>query len=553
MQAVADAADDLIEFGRRYWDLTGIDTDGNAMWRHPLSEFVDEQGVSHRRSHVLAAAGVRADLAGQECARCGAGLSLRSRDDFQRYVDGRAPEACVECDPMLCAAIAREHTATAAQRRTEDRSRAGKRLALHAAREAWFQDQRAVVEAEHPIDTTPTRYTRQAPLPVELAALAALRYEPAAEVIPPATTWSSPLAPSRRMSEALLAACLRHDLLRVHPDSPVDVCRWRQTFQEALSAANDDPARIGSPESVGSQLVWACWYAPDLPSGGGREELAGDLQRRLAPDALTPDRQREAVELWSDLIVEETLRELAVGLKHFDLPLVPDRHQLRLRETAGEMAEVLSIAQCVTLVGRAVRGAGKAKHANPRVPAEKMSVHAVNRLVDELDRTIAAGFEVSASHPQDSFVGELSVLTRVFLGDLLGCDPWHASLLLSFAVMEPLTARPRRAADPAATILKDPRADPVAAYQALKGQELNTDLDVALLGAVDEVLRLVDRIRALTGDLRVALAAAICAAERLTAPVPVPDELGRLEPVGTYLTDLLLDAALSTVTGHEHA
>jgi len=56
----------------------------------------------------------------------------------------------------------------------------------------------------------------------------------------------------------------------------------------------------------------------------------------------------------------------------------------------------------------------------------------------------------------------------------------------------------------------------------------------------------VDRMRTLTGDLRTALAAAVCAAERLTAPVPVPDEMGRLRPAGRYLTGLMLDAARNT-------
>ncbi|MBN1171687.1 MAG: hypothetical protein JXA67_05895 [Micromonosporaceae bacterium] len=245
-----------------------------------------------------------------------------------------------------------------------------------------------------------------------------------------------------------------------------------------------------------------------------------------------------------DLIVEEVGREFASGLRTVDLPPVPDRHQLRFRETITAMGTMLSIAQCATLVGRAIRGADKARQTHPLVPREKMTVHAVNRLVGEFDRAVGQGFHVDAAAPSSGFASGLSGLTSVVFRVLMSMDPGQADLGTALALLEvPLGSGPRaKSPDPAATILdRELCRDPHVVYRALKRQQ-ELSWDAATASAIDEVIGLVERLEALTGDLRTALAATMCAVDRPAALLPVLSDSRLFISIGKYLTDVMLGA-----------
>ncbi|MBN1171686.1 MAG: hypothetical protein JXA67_05890 [Micromonosporaceae bacterium] len=133
---VVGVADDLIAFGHRYW-ARSCDDDGVEIWCHTLSELYAWEGVPFGRAPVVAAAGVRAVLADERCPACGGPLSLRDRETFERYLDGTAPEHCVDCDHLFVSAVVNQSSAGAARRRARDRERAAHQRAVEAAAEQW--------------------------------------------------------------------------------------------------------------------------------------------------------------------------------------------------------------------------------------------------------------------------------------------------------------------------------------------------------------------------------------------------------------------------------
>src|SRR5262245_6833424 len=75
----------LVEIGRRYWKLTGFDEEtGYPRWAEQAS------AICEGRVHVVAAAAVRAVLSDLACPVCHGPLSLTSRAELQKIVNGQA-------------------------------------------------------------------------------------------------------------------------------------------------------------------------------------------------------------------------------------------------------------------------------------------------------------------------------------------------------------------------------------------------------------------------------------------------------------------------------
>ena len=552
VRPVAGAAADLTQFGQRYWSLLGIDEYQEAVWSEQLSAFSQDSGLSHRRAYLLAAAGTRAVLSQHACARCDGPLSLRAREDFERHLAGTIPETCIDCDPLFMTAVGRESTPAAAHRRAQDRARAQHRLDIDAARETWAREQAAHVATHHDGSGPTTPPPGPAPVAAQLTALTLLTSDPDATTIAPITALPIPLAPTPTMAETLLTACRDHDLLRTHPQSPVEACRWERTFDDALTAADGNPAAVGEPRCTGTELIGARWYQPDPPPGTEpqhRTVLA--WLESLTPDRLTLQQVGELSDLCNMLMVEETLRQLNAGLNVLRLAPVPAQHHLRLRQTVMDMTEFLTLAQCSTLVGRAVRGAAKVKDANPRFSASAVTTHAVNRLVGDWERIWERGDPsdlVPATAPSGSFCPDLSALTR-FAFALYGMNPWEAQLTTVWALQD-TAAWPQIPVAPAAEII-DPTSgtDAQAALDALyELDDVERVEDWALLTAAGHVQGVVKRMLELTGDLRTSLAAGFVAAERLTTPIAVPGSPGRFRFAGWYIIEVMMGAARATAS-----
>ncbi|MBX7270046.1 hypothetical protein KIF24_31175 [Micromonospora sp. Llam7] len=544
---IPDAASDLVEFGQLYWDLLGV-TDGNkVVWHRSLNTLYREQGVSIRRSHVIAAAGSRACLKGLDCPECGKPMGFRAREDLERYVRDEVLTQCVECDDNLQRAVALEHAPTAGQRRIEQRRRAQHDLAVHEAQAAWEEAQRAHVATVHPGRAPRDDDGRSAStLRAQLVTLTLLRHRPNDPVVAPVNTWDVPLTPNQAMTEELLGECLSLGLLRIHPESPTRVCHWRQTFATALASVDNDPSRVGQPECDGYLLGWAVWHPPGTAGNDetANRQLHDDLTQRFAGDQLVSADRARLLDLAVELIAAETVRVFESGLRDADLPEVPEQHRATLEAAALHLARLLDLNECLAHADAAVYGAAKAARANPKARRVNMTVHGVNRLADSaqdwylvpnLDRL--PGERAGRNH--------LSALTWVLFRGVLGIDPFTASRTLAASTLTVGHDAPDAEPPPIDTWLQavldlELRSDPHAVYRALQQEAHHQHPAIAV--AAESLIELVDRLRAAAGDLRGALAAAVAATALLRTRILLPRTTDTV-CVGEYLARAMVQAA----------
>ncbi|WP_018791314.1 hypothetical protein [Salinispora arenicola] len=427
IEPVPGAAEDLVAFGRQYWDLSGVDREtGEVCWRLSLPDLYLEHGMPYQRCHVLAAAGVRAHLPEASCGNCGELLILQSRDDLQAYVDGEIVEDCCRCDPELIKAVARERTPRAAERRAADRARSARNAAIQEAQMAWTHAQRAHVAAEYPLVTDGTTLPRdEVPLSTALTVITMLRYEPEAELVAPIAEWRLPLAPTPDAAEQLLADVRASKLLRVHPDSSIDVCRWQESFTTAV-AEHTDPDSVGEPQCTGTNLAWATWYVPGHDPARAAPGLEAALSRRLGEGvgAAGPDRDA-LLDLTVTLIAGETVRAFNHGLRQAGLPELPARHRTTLQSAARALAENLDLLACLAHASAAIeRGTAIPYRSRWR---HNVSVYALNRLVaarQHLDAQRKRKWSLDAPAERK----QLCALTWQLFHVVLGLQPLEVSL-----------------------------------------------------------------------------------------------------------------------------
>ncbi|MEV6929412.1 hypothetical protein AB0M46_33650 [Dactylosporangium sp. NPDC051485] len=546
---VVDAADDLVTFGQLYWEPLGVDADTNrVVWRHPLTVLYRELGVSIRRSHTTAAAGVRATATDLTCPVCGGPMTFRAREDLERYVRDEALTRCAGCDPQLIRGIALERTDEAAQRRAEQRSRAQHDLAIHQAQKAWEQAQRDHIAAGHPTpEPRRDRGRRDARLLGELVTLTLLRHRPNEPIVAPVNTWDLPLAPSTAMSEMLLNDCLNLGRLSIHPESPTHLCRWRETFTAALMRADNDPSRIGQPECDGCLVGWAAWQLPTATSdAAANKQLNADLTQRFALDQLSPADRSQLFDLAIELIAAETVRAFESGIHDADLPPVPAEHRPTLESAALSLARLNDLHECLAHADAAVYYAEKAARANPKARRVNMTVHGVNRLADSAQDwyLIPILDQLGSGHTGRN---DLSALTWVLFRSVLGIDPLTGSHILAATVLAAAQdhhdTTPAELDEQVGLILDlDLRTDPHRVYRALQQTVHHQHPTIAV--AAESLVELVDRLRTATGDLRGALAAAVAATRLLRTPVILPRSATTVL-VGEHLTAVMVQAATS--------
>ncbi|WP_030895455.1 hypothetical protein [Streptomyces sp. NRRL F-5053] len=424
-----DKADpELVTIGERYWALAGFAEDyGTPVWCEKVKD-IDTVGWGGQ-VHAVAAAGVRAVVAGRKCRKCAAPLSLTSRTAFQQVCDGNAP-ACVECTPSLLDAV--RVVLDPARKAKRDAARA-KRQAQQARDEAhtrWLQLQQEAVAKKYAAvfpsenSTPPIAGVRE-----QIAALALLRYAPSTSPIDRISAWPDPLHPDNSKISATLGALVRAGLVRIDPSSPVSAFVWEpESFDDALRAAEGDLDALPEPQLTDSFYPLAARYYAPFGTSPGRaaEELDAHLTAALDPAGMTIGRQNDLLAVTRELIADEALRYLTNRLEDLHLPAVPKNHSARLSEAVYKLAELRPLGEIYSLVWRATRAAAEAAQKNPRAPRAHMSTHAVNlleshaqRAISEPDWEIKPFGEIQGRGP--------AAMTRTLFYNILGSAPTETS------------------------------------------------------------------------------------------------------------------------------
>jgi len=425
------AASELVEIGRRYWNLESIEPEtGRISWAERTSYIAMQSELG--RPFVVAAASVRATLPGRTCPDCGGALSLTSRTALERVVAGEEP-VCVECDQSLkdkVTSLVDSNQIHAAQLR---RARTATQRNVHRLQQLHRDAQLAVLHSDYAIELLPDADIPEASVRTEVAALALLRYAPRPAPISPLQDWVDPLHPRDNQAGTVLAEVLRADLIRIHPDTPINSVVWEPaTFDVAMAAIKE--ADLNAEEHIqrvaraGNYYPYrAIHYTPfghslDTAAASVRDELNG----RLDPAQLTAARQAQMQELVVELLAEETLRYLAVLLEEHNLPQVPENHWDKLVEAAYAVARIRPLSQLYNLAWRSARDAAAAARRNPQAPETNMTAHAVNRFESYAQQALNPTYEIKPFGPKAGL--ELAAMTRTLFLRVLNRDLFTTGL-----------------------------------------------------------------------------------------------------------------------------
>ncbi|QES22344.1 hypothetical protein DEJ46_27275 [Streptomyces venezuelae] len=546
--------------GERYWALAGFAPElGTPVWCEKVKD-IDTAGWGHQ-IYAVAAAGVRAVVAGRLCPQCGGPLSLTSRAAFQQVCEGY-DSVCVDCNESLTAAVRLIIDPARKAKREAARAKAEERNAVDSAHARWKQLQREVVAEEYAAVFPSNGEVPASGVREMVGALALLRYAPSTSPIAGVGSWPDPLYPDNGKTGSLLGTLIRADLLRIHPSSPVTAFVWEPvTFEEALHEAEGDLDAIGTPHLPGNFYPLAAhYYAPHGTSAGKAvEEVDAHLTGALAPSEMTEARQEDLLAVARELIAEEALRYFTNRLDDLNLPAVPENHAARLSEAAYKVAEIRPLGEIYNLVWRATRAAAEAAQKNPRAPRAHMTTHAVNRFETDAQRATAdPGWELK---PFTAITGQgPAAMTRALFYNLLDSDPVETSLpQLREALPEPVVA-PRAAEaapagegdDLAATVAwlhSRPDAwDPylVAAGLSVLAEEREDSPEWHYEGKIlargaGQLLRLHERLAPVIG-VREAVLAVLAATPMLVHPVTID---GMTLNSGTWILDRICSLFLA--------
>lgn len=555
--ALPEAAAEIVEFGERYWALKEIDkvaTPPRARWQETTKQLASESGFPASRSYVLAAAGVRAVVAGFECPQCHQPFSLRARGSLDGLLAGGTPDRCVDCDTDLRTAAQREVNPEADRHRRVTQEQLRHRAVLATAKKDWLAAQHAYLADRYAVRLTPdARPSDDVAVRTELAALAMLRHAHAVTPLPPVGRWSPPLAPTPSMSADLAADCYHAGLIAIHPDSEVAAFVWEPSFDEALKAADNDLSALPTPNWRSFYPSAASWYVPHGTSPGVAAEFLDQyLLERLGPAGLGPDRIDELLGVLVEVIASETLRYFAFQLDLHNLPDVPENHTPRLVEAATRLASERSLAEAYNLAWNAARTAAATAQATPQAPKINMTTHAVNVFETKAQQFAADPTAPIKPYREDHRV-PLSALTRTLFIAILNSDMMTTTRAQAEAILSGrAAAHPYSDVDHditdamRAVLAAEVDGDPHQVYAALGRESANPDPVIA--AAVDQLVQVVERFRIVGYDLGGALAGAINASPLLSTPANVPDiwsgehETVR-RAVGSYLAELMRQAA----------
>lgn len=336
----------------------------------------------------------------------------------------------------------------------------------------------------------------------------------------------------------MLLECALNGLLTLDPESPPQACRWRQTFRQAMIAADHDTTRVGTPHCDGPSLAWANWQVPaDGPGAGNKQLLDDHLIARLTPKDLPPIRRAALVDLTTELLTTEILRAFVSGLHLANLPSLAHRHHARLQAAAECLANECTLRDGLIYVAAAIAKAGEAADANPAAPQARMSVYALN--------SFCAGARERWQLPKDRARSDhlerdqLSAMTWTLFKGVLGFNPLSISRSLVETLVTTDLPNPQSQEHDLwlnSILDREHLTDPEAVLDTLTLQHQNAD---PMIAATAEMLTsLVDRLFQVTGDLRSALAAAVAVNEKLDGRIIVPGTASSVR-VGDYLSELM--------------
>ncbi|MFF4605915.1 hypothetical protein ACFY12_24640 [Streptomyces sp. NPDC001339] len=423
IEPVAEAPEELVALGRRYWEI--VARDPNSAWVAWRFRATSLEIHGWGKPHVAAAAGVRAILPDRSCPRCAGPLTLTSRWAYQQLSEGGDP-ACVDCTPRIQDALRRLHAPEHVAERTALQEQAQRARSEQDIKRQWSAQQREAIR-----DGYPVRHLKEAPIPhaavrTELTALALLRYAASANPLGPVDQWEALLLPEPQLVAGAVAETVRAGLLAVHPDSVTSAFIWEepQTAEEALAKAGGDLDAVGQPElSDRYYPTRAAHYSPyGSGLGTGAAGLDAHLIDRLNPARMTLERQHELIDVLVELIAREALRYFDYQLQVRHLPAVPDTHFVRLRDATERAAGALSLGEINNLAWRAAVRAADAAQIHPGAPRANMSTHAVNRFEAYVQDAMGGGLDYPLKPYTNSNV-ELSAATRTLFYTVLEKNP----------------------------------------------------------------------------------------------------------------------------------
>ncbi|MFC4859500.1 hypothetical protein [Actinophytocola glycyrrhizae] len=427
VEAVDGADPDLVEIGRRYWNLAGFDKEtGYPRWAETASAICDG------RPYVAAAAGVRAVLADLACPICSGPLSLTSRAELQKIVSGQTPTKCVDCDPILLDSAARMINPSSTVRNRLDRHARQQRV--QHLRQLHKDEQTAILLNDYEVQLQPDTPIPAASVREEVTTLALLSYAPNPAPFAPIEQWVDPLHPDVRQSGTCIAEAVGAKLLRIHPDSPIESFVWEpEDFDAAFNALDADNeadeeeqirAVTVTDQYFPSRAIHYTTYGHSLDTAAAA--VREHLEQRLDPAAMTKFRQGQLRDLAIEVLAEETVRYLDVLLQEHNLPAAPANHKDRLKRAAYDIAAIRPLGELYYLAWCSARGAAAAAQKNPRASKVNMTVHGVNQFESRARAALDRTRELRQFNRKAGL--ELAAITRTTFLHVLGSDPFTTSV-----------------------------------------------------------------------------------------------------------------------------
>ncbi|MFC4056166.1 hypothetical protein ACFOY4_41320 [Actinomadura syzygii] len=424
--SIPGVAPELVRIAEQYWDLVDIDADIGPRWQYGVRE-IDTAGWG-RRLHVIAAAGARATLTDIACPECDQPLRLRTRTDLATLVTG-GRASCVDCDPRMGEAIDLILDPARAVKRARAYERESLQRAQSEARCQWIDRCDEIIATCHPV-TLVEDFPGPAALRTELAVLAFLRYAPSQGPLTPLVHWQQHLHPDIAQETVLLGDAVATGLLGIHPDSPPDAFVWKQSYDEALRAANGDLVALAHPALTSHYYpARAVFYARH---GTSTATALANTDEWLAcwlahPDRMKIEQERaELLDVAGELMADEAVRFFNMQLERHHLPPTPANHRRRLHDALQKAALHRTLGQLFSLGYRAARNAAASAQEHQRAPLANMSTHGVNRFEGDAHRAAAEPDWRINGFPT-LYGMELAAMTRTLFLTVLDLNPLSTS------------------------------------------------------------------------------------------------------------------------------
>ncbi len=321
-----------IELCRKYWDMNN-----ELRFVYKTTDIAREYNIKPRDLIGIVTSSCKATLLGDVCSDCGTQYIYSSRDNLLRRNRGLPPA-------WLCE--------TCTQRREDQR--AAERAAKDAERRALIQS--IYGGATHGPRDPATLSLEDAVFLTSLVRLCGT--EDLSHVRSLGTVSPGSFSPKKKFDHNILNQLWGHNLIFVHPDSPV----------EAFGEEN--------PRSV--YLFLVNWLTPIRRDGESPLSFISELEDRFRTKQWPDEWNTQWHPLWKKIAIEECLQYLEMSLAEHKLALSPgEKTLLVLNNTLEDYA----VSQVFNFIWRAVRDAA-AFYMRESVPKQ----HAANTVVGAIQR-----------------------------------------------------------------------------------------------------------------------------------------------------------------------